>query len=271
MGAYAVRSGTQYRQDPRVRGADLSPDRAKKRNAAFGTRNPSLRGTLDRKDPLQNRFFDSLVSWHLFFREALMTILSNNANMLIRWILGTTLGPFVGFVFLFGYLAYDSYKWTIIVPMGFIVIGILLGIGQWVVLRTHLINVWTWIPLTAIGFILGVFIGLFSGNWINIDGWNPSIPVAVGASMGIFQWPVFSKQVRRSIWWIPASIISWTIGLGIPLVVFDLTTSEHIWSNYLLILYGASLGLLWGILVGLISGIFLIFLISKSVSKRNSG
>jgi len=30
MGAYAVCSGAQYRQDPRVWGADLSPDRAKK-------------------------------------------------------------------------------------------------------------------------------------------------------------------------------------------------------------------------------------------------
>jgi len=199
-----------------------------------------------------------------------MTKLSNNAHLLILWILGTTFGPFVGLTFLLGYLAYDSYKWTTIVPVSLVIIGILLGIGQWIILRTHLKNMWAWIPLTAIGFLLGLFLGLYLGDRFDSGYWNPSMPIAVGTVLGITQWPVIAKQVTRSILWIPMSIISWTIGLGITLVVFDHFTTNYILVNYSLE-FGAGLGLLCGILVGSISGIFLISHIRMSRDKKIAG
>ena len=199
-----------------------------------------------------------------------MTRLTSKAHLWMIWVLGTTIGPFVGLTFLLGYLAYDSYQWITIIPVSLAIIGILLGIGQWAVLRTHLRNVWAWIPLTAVGLILGVLLGLILGNRLDAGRWNPSIPIAVGTVLGITQWPVIAKKVNGSILWIPMSMLSWTIGMGIPFVIFDRFTTNHIIVNHALE-YGAGLGLLWGILVGSISGIFLAPLISLSGIKKNSG
>ena len=217
-----------------------------------------------------DRLLDRSIDRHSSNQVALMTKSSTDVNLLILWLLATAFGPFVGLTFLFGYLAHDSYKWTTILPLSLVITGILLGVGQWAVLRTQLKNVWTWIPLTAFGFLLGVYLGLVLADRFEAGYWNPSMPISIGTILGITQWPVIAKKVNRSIFWIPASIISWTIGMGIPLAVFDHTTSEKIWADYLLV-YGAGLGLMWGILVGSISGILLTFLVGRSVIKTGSG
>jgi len=198
-----------------------------------------------------------------------MNKLSDNAYLLIRWTFATAFGPFVGFVFLFGFLDFSNVSWTTTVPISLAIIGTLMGVGQWAILRTLLKNIWPWIPLTTVGFFLSIPLGLFiAGGFLRGD---IKMPITVGIVLGLAQWRVLSRQVKSSIWWIPASILSWGIGLPITLAVEEYFTSDYlIWEKNMLV-YGAGLGLLLGILVGVISGMFLIFLMRRPRAIKKFG
>jgi len=86
----ALRSGTQYRQDPHLWGTGVSLGGAKITLAAYNARIWSLDGTLDGEGSPQNRFFDSLVgrlvrfqsqvncSTEHYFSRAAIALCSNN-------------------------------------------------------------------------------------------------------------------------------------------------------------------------------------------------
>lgn len=184
-----------------------------------------------------------------------MAPLPRQAYFLIKWTLGTTLGPFVGFSFLLGYLEINTDLWTTILPLSLLLLGLLLGIGQWFVLRAYLDKVCAWIPLTTIGLLAGIMLGLSMGSRFDAGDWIPSIPLAVGTVLGIFQWPVLAREFDRSILWIPTSILSWTFGLGLVLAVFSAFTTHRTGSFSLG--FGMGLGLVCGLITGSLSGIFL--------------
>jgi len=129
----------------------------------------------------------------------------------ILWILATGMaGAFIGYM-----AAPTDFFWELI-GSGFVV-----GTAQWLVLRRY-INAGWWIPLSGFGWILGVYIRIFTGEnlkqlvdfltsvggfwevfWLNTI--NEPINFAV---LGFVQWLLLRRQFRYGFWWIFASALS---------------------------------------------------------------
>lgn len=100
-------------------------------------------------------------------------------HLWLSWILATgAAGAFVGYIALPG-----DFFWELI-GSGFVV-----GIAQWVVLRRYIKPVILWIPATALGWISGIFLMIFTK-----DIFNPVVEFL--ESTGIF-WEVFWLNIVR--------------------------------------------------------------------------
>lgn len=82
-----------------------------------------------------------------------------------------------------------------------------------------------WITATFLGWLLGVvFIILLSSflDGIGIEGMQFYLGVGMGGGVGLTQWYYFRKQGILDIRWIWTSVI----GMGLPLVVFDVLAPD---------------------------------------------
>jgi len=111
------------------------------------------------------------------------------------WIMGTTLGWFIGAYVLPGFPALMS--------------GVLISMFQWAVLYKRIPKAWHWAIASSIGWAVG---------WVMIVIWLPPqldflAGLLISTTTGIAQWLVLRKIVYWSGWWIPVSIVGWTTGL----------------------------------------------------------
>ena len=114
-----------------------------------------------------------------------------NWNFLIAWVAATTLGWTFGMV-------------TEII----VLVGPLIGVAQWLVLRKEVGGAQRWVSATSWGWLLAWLllnfiqpgqIDLFSG-------------LVFGAGVGIAQWWVLRDWFDGAWWWIPLSIVAWGAG-----------------------------------------------------------
>jgi len=145
------------------------------------------------------------------------------------------------------------------VPDFAILSGLLIGIGQWAILRTKLQRTWLWIPATAIGIPLGLLIGTI--DFIAIE-WTVDFPYlwtsyffiagVAGAITGVLQWLALYRKLEGSSRWTFISAVSWGIGVTATFYFFDTHGSSIDFE------FGNQIGrgILIGILVGAISGAF---------------
>lgn len=180
-------------------------------------------------------------------------------QLLWHWILVTACGPIVAAVIVVVTLGMGI-SWALVLPLAFVVCGLITGVGQWIVLSTRLKKVGLWIPFTAVGFPLGVILGSFIGG--RFDGVDSYLVLSFvpGTLLGGFQWAVLYKKVRNSVWWIPASIFSWTIGMYLTEKSIGIISSTYNpGADYIFLL-----GVLLGVFVGVIGAIPLALLLRKS-------
>jgi len=122
----------------------------------------------------------------------------------VQWILATTLGWAAGWA-LSGYLSE-------------FVIGLTVGLAQWVVLRNQIDRAAWWIPASALGWAAGrgLVEVIFAPQDVILVG------VTLGASLGLAQWLVLRLYLVQSWWWIVLTALSSAVGLtgflGEPLV-----------------------------------------------------
>ena len=129
--------------------------------------------------------------------------------------------------------------------------GLLIGIGQWTVLRTKLPSTWLWILATAVGFPVGILLGTID---LIALGWTIQFPYVwtthlfiasvTGAVIGLLQWLALYKKFDGAGRWVFVSAVSWGVGLTTALSVFGTNQSNF------------GFGILLGMLVGAISGAF---------------
>ncbi len=113
-----------------------------------------------------------------------------------------------------------------------------------------------WVWLTTLGYIVGFFAGFVLGH---IVLGNVMIGVGIGAVTGIFQWLVLRSYIRRSGWWILASVTGLFVGLGMYGIV------SIVWK------YPFDLGLPLGVLgyaLAFLLGGLLIGLMQRPVLRR---
>jgi hypothetical protein len=161
-------------------------------------------------------------------------------NLKYWWILATAVSFFVGAgiatiaVFLTGAgLALnhveklDSFWHTLLWGSAGVVVGMVLGLGQWLVLRHKIRGAGGWILVTMLGFGLGNAIGSIVLSYVwslsprtMLPTWDftmalwcwASSGATCGLILGSAQWLVLRQVVRAPGWWIPINVVSWAIG-----------------------------------------------------------
>lgn len=89
------------------------------------------------------------------------------------------------------------------VPLTLLVEGAGIGLGQWLLLRRYARGAGWWIAASALGMQAGAVIGYV----ISPSSLGP-ITLALagsGAGLGVGQWLLLRRYVRRAAWWIPIS------------------------------------------------------------------
>jgi len=108
-----------------------------------------------------------------------------------------------------------------------LLVGMVLGFGQWLVLRREIRKVGGWTLATMLGFGLGNAVGsavlwhvwrlspptrlpigdFTMGLWCWVSG-----GATCGLILGSAQWLVLRQVARTPGWWIPINVVSWVIG-----------------------------------------------------------
>jgi hypothetical protein len=114
------------------------------------------------------------------------------------------------------------------------ILGLLTGIGQWLVLRRHMSGAGWWVPASVIGWALvgstkwiqgplldEFMIGFFGrleemrlGALVPLSGMGLGLLLdgAMGLVVGLAQWFVLRRHVQRAGRWVLISAVAWGIG-----------------------------------------------------------
>jgi hypothetical protein len=162
--------------------------------------------------------------------------------------------------------------------------GAVLGLFQWKVLVTKFQNIpkKEWMFYTILVGILGWFLGMLPSLFFipntteaqtvneGMDFSNPyifaflsvSVGLGLGAVFGLFQWFSLKKYAQKAYKWIIANALGWGLGLGwIYLFASIPTEKSTLTFNILMGIIG---GVLAGLSVGAITGIYLVKLKKKN-------
>ena len=121
--------------------------------------------------------------------------------------------------------------------LGLIVLGALIGGMQWLVLRYRVSWAGWWVVANIAGWSAGALANVPLGL---AAGWMVGLAVT-----GVFQWLIIWRRMPRAGWWVPANVVSWAMGIGVAFAVG---------------VTGAASGVVFGAVVGAMTGIVLIWL-----------
>jgi hypothetical protein len=128
-------------------------------------------------------------------------------------------------------------------------LGLSLGAAQWLVLRGHFRGPGWWIPVTALGWTVGITVGAWLGQQFGLAeiGFGIVLGTVTGLCLGAVQWLFLRRRVTRAGWWLPASTFAWASSL----IYYQPGIS---W-----------LGGLMGVLAGIVTGVAILWLIYRPV------
>ena len=151
-------------------------------------------------------------------------------------------------------------------------VGTVIGVAQWLVLRPYIRHPNRWIIVTIVGAMVGwmvgvkasVFLALVTG--LGTRGLSLSIffegvlllGAWVGLMLGFAQWFVLQANLPGAGWWIPANIVAWALGLAVAFLGIGMAKQAG-WDAIALAGTGFA-GILSGAVVGAITGAVLVWL-----------
>lgn len=138
-------------------------------------------------------------------------------------------------------------------------IGFLIGLGigavQWLVLRNYLPNVVWWIAATTAAWGIGWASLIYMINEMGYGKYGFVIgAVLIGVLLGVGQWLVLNRQVKRTYLLIPVNMVA--IGLGLSMGMSSTLGSFMLQGK---LIHAATMGL-GGMLYGVVSGFALLLL-----------
>jgi hypothetical protein len=134
----------------------------------------------------------------------------------------------------------------VLLPM----LGLLIGVLQYLLLRRYLPRMVWWIPATVLGWALPLLLGLASVGWLPALAmdpvWSGALGFAlIGASIGVCQWLVLRGRIHRATLWVLASILGW----GMSGVVSGETISSQLDVIALALLPPTAVSVAWWLLL----------------------
>jgi hypothetical protein len=190
-------------------------------------------------------------------RQSLTTV---EWSLSLRWVLATTVGWLVGFAICEAVVKPFVYSLTHFQSDG-AVIGISIGIGQSLVLKSRINRTRWWILASIIGFGIGKDVGDMVAQAVPGAIGSALEGLAIGASLGLAQWLVLRRHVPEARWWILASAIAWAVGWAIIASVDIEATDGSIGLAYVIGAIGAAVA-------GLITAAALVWLLRRSPTGR---
>ena len=154
--------------------------------------------------------------------------MSNRANLSVGWAfwLQWVLANIAGVVLVFAITGVLALIVKVVLGGGaedkvpfFPVVGIGLGIMQWLALRQRLPRAGWWILASIAGWIAGfamtgvVYLLTRSivGEATNYEVVALIFALAIGASLGVTQWLVLRQSFSRTGWWVIANLVGWVV------------------------------------------------------------
>lgn len=169
--------------------------------------------------------------------------------MYLAWLFFTTLGSILGWM-LGWQSSYQVPGWLSTFALAG-VMGLVLGAAQWLVLRSHINGAGWWILATGLGWAAGFPAGAELANRAGLVSilFGLLAGLTTGAALGLLQWLVLRRHATQAFWWVPVSIFAWASSL----------IYYRPGSNWL--------GLMFGLLVGIVSGVALLWLLYRPVEE----
>ena len=192
----------------------------------------------------------------------------------LQWVLANTVGFTLAFeVFRF----FGPYAFYVLFAPEYALMGVMVGVPHWLVLRRQIPGVGRWVLATIGGFAVGgtlAFVALLAANYFGLFDLIDRDLAAflalillyapIGPLVGIAQWLVLRRKIARAGWWVLAT----TIALALFGAFFGLIPAFE-WGYYDA---GPSVvSAVGGLLAGAITGAALIWLLRQPVSRVEEG
>ncbi|MDD5126791.1 MAG: hypothetical protein PHR43_01640 [Dehalococcoidales bacterium] len=170
----------------------------------------------------------------------------------------------------------QTLPWQLLLILVMILAGIIegsvTGAFQWWVLKQRfaILKTRNWLFVTALGaavaWLLGMLPSTFlsqpdTADMVKMAVWQTALlslgmGIVLGAVFGAFQWLELKKHTPDAARWIPANLLAWMAGLLVIFLGAALPTADT--ALPVIIAIGAAAGLLGGLAVGAITGLFLV-------------
>ncbi len=95
--------------------------------------------------------------------------------------------------------------------LSMVVIGVAIGVLQYLVLQYKIQHAWRWIVATVLGWTVGALLTYM----FVVEGFDFFAGLFIGLSLGLAQWMILKQEVQWSAWWIVINIVGWTTGIGL--------------------------------------------------------
>ncbi len=176
------------------------------------------------------------------FRTKGQIIRNSHGGFLLLWTIATAIGYAGGGLLSGAVVRIVGGGWGLF--LSFAVISAVLGLTQWLAIRTKIMGTgWLW--TTWVGGTLG---GAFS-SWASFQiafTYGSAVDLLViygclrGLTTGIAQWIILRRHSKFADWWIVASAVSWYIGVLVGSLLMDKL------GYFLILLVGTIYGVLSG-------------------------
>ena len=145
-------------------------------------------------------------------------------SIYIGILLSSPLGEFLHDLRGIGTSASDDGIWEKVLSFLFLV-GLFMGVSQWLVINTRLKRAYYWIPGTVIGFsvsglilyivviLLANILPIFHIGYYPVGEWASDIAfIFAGMFTGVFQWLFLKRKLAGSLKWLLTTGLSYTVG-----------------------------------------------------------
>lgn len=183
----------------------------------------------------------------------------NEFGLWLGWTLATAAGMLLGFLPLALFVnELDLGLVRVIVPL---LAGVLVGLLQWLVLRSFLTYSEDWILTGAAGWSVGFALGLILIEIIARSLLGALLGyILFGALVAAVQWPVLRREIPN-IWpWVLANILGWGLGFFISQVVLVALANNMLLNP---ILASGLVALITGLIAGAITGFALVWIVRR--------
>ena len=106
----------------------------------------------------------------------------------------------------------------------FPIVGLLIGILQYFLLRRYLLHLVWWIPATLLGWLMPFVKSFIILTVLGMENDTFSLMLGlllIGASVAVPQWLLLRQRVRYAFWWILACGIGWSLAGLLNFVTTD--------------------------------------------------